>query len=173
MFLLGAALLHVILRIRRSRKSSENEKSTKRRRCRGCGCAGRRKRYTDKDESLPFHEPAPAYAITGEIRDLQTAVVFIEDFLEAQRSPENIRSPYARRSSTSTMATLPEYSSQVDLKLPEEELPEYEPNDGSEDGTVVADGFQYVPAGEVYEGRRYNPTGAEVWRARVDGVDVK
>lgn len=122
--------------------------------------------YSEKDDVLPFHEPHPLYSdrshITAEIGQLRTAAAFVDEMVSRASSEEERGPSYARRSSTSTMATLPEYRERdADCKVAEEELPVYEIGDGSEEGSIVANGFGYAP------------TAAEVWRARVDGVDVK
>ncbi|OBT59442.1 hypothetical protein VE04_00616 [Pseudogymnoascus sp. 24MN13] len=136
-----------------------DESPRRRRRCGGWRrrrCRGKRE-YIEKDEMLPSTEPHPAYSspshIATEIADLRHAAEAVEDIVS--QSSEGSR--YARRGSADTMETLPEYTAEeTDSKMGSETLPGYA---DSEESVSVADGYQ--------------PGTGEVWRARVDGVNVK
>lgn len=139
----------------------ENDRPRKRRGCLGWrrrrSCRHKKPEYSEKDGVLPFNEPSPAYTmpshIATEIADLRSAAEAVEDIVS--QSSEGSR--YARRGSSDTMDTLPEYTAQeADVKMDTEELPGYS---DSEELVSVADGYQ--------------PGTGEVWRERVDGVDVK
>ncbi|KFY31137.1 hypothetical protein V493_01364 [Pseudogymnoascus sp. VKM F-4281 (FW-2241)] len=132
----------------------------RRRRC--CGwrrrrCREMKREYSEKDEILPRTEPNPAYSspshIATEIADLRHAAEAVEDIVS--QSSEGTR--YARRGSADTMETLPEYTTdEAGSKMGSETLPGYA---DSEESVNVADGYQ--------------PGTGEIWRARVDGVNVK
>lgn len=146
----------------RGASNYDDDEDTPRRR-RRCGgwrrrrCRAKRREYSEKDEILPRSEPNPRYSspshIATEIADLRHAAEAVEDIVS--QSSEGSR--YARRGSTDTMDTLPEYTaSETDSKMGSETLPGYA---DSEESVSVADGYQ--------------PGTGEVWRARVDGVNVK
>ncbi|KFY13942.1 hypothetical protein V492_02955 [Pseudogymnoascus sp. VKM F-4246] len=140
--------------------SDDDEAPKRRRRC--CGwrrrrCRRGKREYSEKDEVLPRTEANPAYSspshIATEIADLRHAAEAVEDIVS--QSSEGSR--YARRGSADTMETLPEYTAEeTGSKIGSETLPGYT---DSEESVSVADGYQ--------------PGTGEVWRARVDGVNVK
>ncbi|KFY03060.1 hypothetical protein O988_01731 [Pseudogymnoascus sp. VKM F-3808] len=161
-------MFHIRRRIRRAKKAAAHGASgcaddcSRKRRRRCCGwrrrrCRERRREYSEKDEVLPRTEPNPAYStpshIATEIADLRHAAEAVEDIVS--QSSEGSR--YARRGSADTMETLPEYTAEDSgPKMGTETLPGYA---DSEESVSVADGYQ--------------PGTGEVWRARVDGVNVK
>ncbi|KFZ22908.1 hypothetical protein V502_02621 [Pseudogymnoascus sp. VKM F-4520 (FW-2644)] len=161
-------MFHVRRRIRRAERAAscgasdcdDGDAPRRRRRCGGWRrrrCGERKREYSEKDEVLPRTEPNPAYSspshIATEIADLRHAAEAVEDIVS--QSSEGTR--YARRGSTDTMETLPEYTAdEADSKMGTETLPGYA---DSEESVSVADGYQ--------------PGTGEVWRARVDGVNVK
>ncbi|KAL5348478.1 hypothetical protein ACLOAV_006961 [Pseudogymnoascus australis] len=138
----------------------DDDAPRRRRRCGGWRrrrCRERKREYSEKDEILPRTEPNPAYSSPGhiatEIADLRHAAEAVEDIVS--QSSEGTR--YARRGSADTMETLPEYTAEeAGSKIGTETLPGYA---DSEESVSVADGYQ--------------PGTGEVWRARVDGVNVK
>ncbi|OBT85498.1 hypothetical protein VE02_07349 [Pseudogymnoascus sp. 03VT05] len=161
-------MFHIRRRIHRAKRAAAREASgcdrdespRRRRRCGGWRrrrCRERKREYSEKDEILPRTEPHPAYSspshIATEIADLRHAAEAVEDIVS--QSSEGSR--YARRGSADTMETLPEYTAEeTDSKMGTETLPGYA---DSEESVSVADGYQ--------------PGTGEVWRARVDGVNVK
>lgn len=117
----------------------------------------KRREYSEKDEVLPCIERNPAYTrpshIASEIADLRSAADAVDDIVSQSSDAPR----YARRGSTDTMETLPEYTTEeTATTMGTEVLPGYS---DSEESVSVADGYQ--------------PGTGEVWRARVDGVDVK
>jgi hypothetical protein len=162
-------MFHIRRRIHRAKRAASRDASgcgrdespRRRRRCGGWRrrrCRERKREYSEKDEILPRTEPHPAYSspshIATEIADLRHAAEAVEDIVS--QSSEGSR--YARRGSADTMETLPEYTAEEtgDSKMGSETLPGYA---DSEESVSVADGYQ--------------PGTGEVWRARVDGVNVK
>lgn len=162
------AMFHIHRRIRRAQRAAsrdafgcgDDDAPRRRRRCGGWRrrrCRERKREYSEKDEILPRTEPNPAYSSPGhiatEIADLRHAAEAVEDMVS--QSSEGSR--YARRGSADTMETLPEYTpEEAGSKMGTETLPGYA---DSEESVSVADGYQ--------------PGTGEVWRARVDGVNVK
>lgn len=67
--------------------------------------------------------------MASEIRQLQNAASVVDDIIAAEEGRSRL-----------SISSLPEYRSELG-----EELPEYQPSDGTEDSSYIADGFRYTP----------------------------
>lgn len=82
--------------------------------------------------------------VASEIQQLQSAASVVTDIIAAEEG----RSALGRVSMESRTTSLPGYGSV--LGEDGEELPQYEESDGSEESSMVADGFRYTPGSSDY-----------------------
>jgi hypothetical protein len=77
--------------------------------------------------------------VASQITELQTAASVVSEIVAAEEGRAG------RMSMESRTTSLPDYRSELG-----EELPSYEDSDGSEESSMVADGFRYTPGSSEY-----------------------
>lgn len=124
--------------------------------------------YEEKREALlASAEDGMSTTMTEEIGQLRNAADVVAEIVEAEESSASSPTP---SQSISLRSTQPGSSASEDrpllrefemsmLNVGGEELPAYEDNDGSEDSSVVADGFRYTPGSSNYS-PSHSPTGS-------------
>lgn len=126
--------------------------------------------YEEKREALlADDEDRMSTTMTEEISHFRNAASVVDDMVNAEEGRAQAQAPLelvpiAQSESNSSMRDF-DIGSQVGDG---EELPAYEDNDGSEDGSFVADGFRYTPGSSDY-----SPSQSEGSVSDILGPDTK